>query len=555
MGAALLAACGGGPQPPAEVHRYHVGGTITGLAGSITLALNGGEQLSRGADGDFTFEGTLVDGSAYEVKVATPPAEQDCTVTGGTGSLAGADVTSVRVACAARTYALGGSVEGLDGTLVLRLSGGETLSLTRNGPFTFAAKLPKGGMYAVEVATLPTGQRCSVTNGSGTVAGAVDGISVRCDHWYVLNTFQAATRVMGQGDFTHNDPDGGGVTGPGSLHNPLGNAAFVGGKLYVPDTNSSRVLGFNGVPAANAGEASFVLGQPDFASFDIGAGKAGLGNPEGVSSDGTRLAIADTRNSRVLLHGTLPTSTGSTPTLVLGQKDFDGTSTGCTATSLAYPEDVFVGHGKLLVSDGTNNRILVWNTVPSTSGAPADLVLGQTGFTSCVENDADGNGTRDSAPGASTLWNPTGVWTDGTRLVVADSYNNRVLVWNTFPTRNGQPADLVLGQPDFTSRKLAVSATGMNAPTFLAATGLQLFVADSQSHRVLVWNAFPTANGQPAEAVLGQADFTSANTADPAGGTTPSARSLNQPGGVVLAWPYVGVSDYGNNRFLLFESH
>ncbi len=46
---------------------------------------------------------------------------------------------------------------------------------------------------------------------------------------------------------------------------------------------------------------------------------------------------------------------------------------------------------------------------------------------------------------------PQGVWIQGSKLFVADTQNNRVLIWNTIPTQNNQPADVVLGQPDFTT--------------------------------------------------------------------------------------------------------
>ncbi|WP_375768039.1 hypothetical protein NR798_41200 [Archangium gephyra] len=553
--ATLVAACE--EQPPVKIATYRVGGTVTGLAGgNLTLQLNGQQGLTRGADGPFSFETPLEDGSDYAVTVTATPPEQACSVEGATGKVAGADVSSVQVRCGTRTYTLGGTVEGLRGTLGLSL-GGETLQVTANGGFTFATKLPRGGAYTVGVATQPEGQRCTVSNGGGTVAGNVTNLSVRCHDWYTLDTFQAASVVIGQGDFTSRAVNRGGPTGAGTLSNPVGNPAFAAGRLYVPDTGSNRVLGFNGVPSANGASAGFVLGQPDFPDFETGSGEQGLGSPEGLSSDATRLAVADTRNSRVLLHSTLPASTGATPSLVLGQESLDPTARlpGCGRTSLGLPEDVFLGGGKLLVADSANNRVLVWNTLPTTNGAPADLVLGQRSFTTCVENDANGDEVRDTTATATTLWNPTGVWTDGTRLVVADSYNNRVLLWNQFPTTHGQPADVVLGQADFTSRAPALTATGMNTPYTVASTGLQLFVTDSQHHRVLVWNALPTANKTPADTVLGQVDFTHATLSDPDTGTTPSGRTLNQPSGVLLTWPQVVVSDYGNHRLLVFQSH
>ncbi|HAA31322.1 MAG TPA: hypothetical protein DCE56_30950, partial [Cyanobacteria bacterium UBA8553] len=47
---------------------------------------------------------------------------------------------------------------------------------------------------------------------------------------------------------------------------------------------------------------------------------------------------------------------------------------------------------------------------------------------------------------------PYGVLYHQGRLFVADTGNRRVLVWNQLPDSNGQPADLVLGQPDMRSR-------------------------------------------------------------------------------------------------------
>jgi len=81
---------------------YTVGGTVNGLAGTgLELRLNGGEILGIGADGVFTFATLLVDGSEYAVTVLTQPGspEQSCQVTGGNGTLNGADVTDVIVTC------------------------------------------------------------------------------------------------------------------------------------------------------------------------------------------------------------------------------------------------------------------------------------------------------------------------------------------------------------------------------------------------------------------------------------------------------------------------
>ena len=79
------------------------------------------------------------------------------------------------------TYSVGGSVSGLSGTVVLRDNGGDDLTVTANGSFAFATKLAGGAAYAVTVKTNPSGQSCSVANGSGTIAAAdVTNVAVTC---------------------------------------------------------------------------------------------------------------------------------------------------------------------------------------------------------------------------------------------------------------------------------------------------------------------------------------------------------------------------------------
>ena len=82
----------------------------------------------------------------------------------------------------APAFTLGGSLAGLTGgTLVLRNNGGDELSLSGNGPFSFATPLANGAAYHVTVQTQPTGQTCTVANGSGSVAGAnVGNVGVSC---------------------------------------------------------------------------------------------------------------------------------------------------------------------------------------------------------------------------------------------------------------------------------------------------------------------------------------------------------------------------------------
>jgi hypothetical protein len=289
-----------------------------------------------------------------------------------------------------------------------------------------------------------------------------------------------------------------------------------------------------------------------------------MNGPQTVVASGGKLLLSEYGNDRILVWNTIPTHSGAPADVVVGQSGFGVDVTTCNTTTLSGPESIHVVAGKLLVSDSSHNRVLVWNTIPTTSGVPADLVLGQQDFVSCAANDPNGASSTTIAVTASTMDYPAGIWSDGTRLVVADANNNRVLVWTTFPTTNGQPANLVLGQTSFTGDVANDPATvgttaGMDYPYFLDSNGSQLFVADSNNNRVLVWNAFPTTNGAGADVVLGHSSLTATKwNDDDEDGTSdahPSARTLDFPAGVKLIGTQLFVADEGNNRYLVFNGH
>ena len=86
---------------PTEVS-YYVGGTVNGLLGSgAVLQLNGGNDLTLTSDGSFDLIPAVADTSAYNVTVLTQPSSpnQICTVTNGSGTVSGAEVTDVTVMC------------------------------------------------------------------------------------------------------------------------------------------------------------------------------------------------------------------------------------------------------------------------------------------------------------------------------------------------------------------------------------------------------------------------------------------------------------------------
>ncbi|MEI8328052.1 MAG: 6-bladed beta-propeller [Candidatus Taylorbacteria bacterium] len=78
---------------------YLIGGTISGLSGTVILQNNSGDNLSVIANGSFTFASGLHNGDAYNVTVLTQPYGQTCTVSSGSGTVSAGDVMGVSVTC------------------------------------------------------------------------------------------------------------------------------------------------------------------------------------------------------------------------------------------------------------------------------------------------------------------------------------------------------------------------------------------------------------------------------------------------------------------------
>ncbi|MBL8933689.1 MAG: hypothetical protein JNM69_04000 [Archangium sp.] len=160
---------------------YTVGGTVTGLVGtglSLSLSAGGTQTVSPSADGAFSFPSLVATGTGWTASVTSSPATQLCSAVGTSGTVAGANVTSIAVTCV-NTWTIGGTVTGLTGTgLQLAVNGGAANNVS--GPFTLSPRVPTGAMYTVSIVSQPAGQLCLVTNGSGTATANVTNVALLC---------------------------------------------------------------------------------------------------------------------------------------------------------------------------------------------------------------------------------------------------------------------------------------------------------------------------------------------------------------------------------------
>ncbi len=168
---------------------YTVGGTVSGLSGSLVLQNNGADNLTRNANGAFTFATPVTSGGAYAVTVLTQPAGQICSVSQGSGTASG-QVTNVAVTCSniSISYSISGVVNGLNAPgLVLQNNGGDDLNVFPGAPgspvpFTFAGSVSSGGAYDVTILNPPSVGTCSVTSGgSGNASGDVTDVVIDCN--------------------------------------------------------------------------------------------------------------------------------------------------------------------------------------------------------------------------------------------------------------------------------------------------------------------------------------------------------------------------------------
>ena len=284
------------------------------------------------------------------------------------------------------------------------------------------------GTDTVRGLNLPTG--VAVIDGRLVVADAWNHRILAWDDVPMTN-FAAPTYVLGQSGPHDVDPNRGGEPTLRSLYWPFG-FGTVAGTFWVADTGNRRVLGWHGAGLPDPSRpADVLLGQDDPGDRSDNRGGDVGGTtfrwPHAVTGDERTMYIADAGDHRVL-GWTPPPLDGERPAdVVLGQEDltlideFKLRPQG--AQRMRFPYAVVGDADRLIVGDTSNNRILIWHGWPRTGAAvPADTVLAQP------DMDANGENRWKTLEDDSLCW-PYGLSLAGDLLAIADSGNNRVMIW------------------------------------------------------------------------------------------------------------------------------
>lgn len=335
------------------------------------------------------------------------------------------------------------------------------------------------------------------------------------------------------------------------------------GPLWVADTGHHRLLGWRQRPSQDYQPADWVIGQPDFTSEGQNAKApptaASVSVPTGICSDGQRLIVADAWNHRVLIWHTLPQDSHVPADQVLGQADFTSGQPNRgqsepTASTLHWPYGVMVQGGRLYVADTGNRRVLVWRTLPTENGQPADFALGQQNLTSRDENGG-------ASPSAASLRWPHALACWQGNLALADAGNNRVLLWPGLPDAMNEPAIALLGQRNFAEVELNRGTyfpcdRSLSMPYGIAATETTLWVADTANSRCLTWSLPSQLThliNTPSQTLIGQTHFR--HKIENRARLLPTRDSLCWPYGLQICGKTILIADSGNNRVLLWSLH
>lgn len=388
--------------------------------------------------------------------------------------------------------------------------------------------------------------------------------------------------VLGQSSFGSSTANLNGISATSlNLNAGGGFPGFIGmvfdtaGSLYVSDAGNNRILVYPSsvLKANNNGPAAtLVIGQVNLTSATPSSGRLStntLSAPNSLAIDVKGRLYAGDGQARVLVFqppfilGSSATRLVGIPTQTAGQPP----PAPISNTTIGFVQGVTIVGNRLIAVDPAYHRALIYDALenwpdPSVALSPtAPYVTGQSGYADHTANRGMGE------PSFVTLSSPFGAAASTNELFIADTGNNRILV---YPVLNGLPsqsASRVIGQlfPNgnavnlIEGREFSLVSSARTGAIAIdrSTTPPHLYVADTGNNRILGFkDAVNVKAGDVADLVIGQPDVFRAVANYPSGdGTKPTASSLFLPSGIALdSAGNLFVADSGNGRVLRFPT-
>jgi hypothetical protein len=347
------------------------------------------------------------------------------------------------------------------GNRILRFSYPITSNLPTANLVIGQANFTSGGYNGVTSTSMYNPQGLAVDTTSGTLYVLCSGqnrvLRFNNAHTIVTNG-PAASAVFGQSGFTS--------ATSGTSQNQLninqgpacGNMIHydqLTGALWISDNNNFRVLRFDNANSATSGaNASAVLGQLVYTTNTTGLSDTKFNRPDGLTTIGSSLFLADPINQRVLrFDNVYSKANGAAADAVFGQTNFTSGGGGTSAIKFNSPTDVTGDQNNLIVSDPGSSRILIFSN-PLTNTTANSVLLS----TSLSSAGSGGNG-------ASTGGANYDIEYDGFsgQLFVQDRNNARILVFQSCPAVN-------IAGPNSICNGAAITLTASGVNTYTWAT-------------------------------------------------------------------------------------
>lgn len=252
------------------VNAYTVGGTVSGLVGTLELRNNGVDLLAITSNGSFTFPASVAFGSLYVVTINTQPLNQTCTVTNGTGTMGGGNVTNVVLACVTSIFSAGNTYNGIPGAndvftgSIADLSGStfngnaadtDVMTLTTAGTANINNGTTGGTLSNIKVLNLANGtNNISFANGISGISTVVGGTG---DDY--LNLLNSNVNFVDLGTGSNSLVMGGNVI-VGTYVGGTGTDTLIFSSA-TPDISGATVTGFENLTLVNNATVSMTAAQ------------------------------------------------------------------------------------------------------------------------------------------------------------------------------------------------------------------------------------------------------------------------------------------------------